>query len=128
MRGTIDHQSTATLVAMTSIALDQQIQGGSTVQVTAGKAFTLTHDVNGMAGDTAWTLTVLDCDSLTIGGNVHGGARTELHSHGPILITGMIHDTGTEVLWWAPSFNALGGIDPSAVVAKQNWGGFPDLY
>ncbi len=128
LQGTIDHQSTATLVAMSGVALDQQIRGGSVVQATAGKAFTLAHDVNGMPGDTAWTLTVFDCDSLTIGGNVHGGARTQLHSHGPILITGMIHDPGTDVVWWAPSFQAQGGIDPASVVVKQNWGGFPDLY
>jgi uncharacterized protein YjdB len=128
IKGTIDHQSTATIVASTSVSLDQQIQGGSIVQVTAGKAFTLAHDVNGMPGDTTWTLTVFDCDSLTIGGNVHGTARTELHSHGPILIAGQVHDPGTEVVWWAPSFVVQGGVDPAAVVIKQNWGGFPDQY
>jgi hypothetical protein len=128
IQGTIDHASTAILVATGGIAIDNQINGGSAVQVMAGRAFTAAGDVGGTNGATVSTLTVFDCDSLAVGGNIHNGAQAELHSHGPITIAGAVHDSGTTVVWWAPSLVVTGGIDPAAQVVKENWGGFPDQY
>ena len=77
---------------------------------------------------TASTLTVSNCNSLTVVGNVQGGVQVKLHSHGAVSIGGQLHDRNTVVLWWAPSFTVSGGISGGAQAIKQNWGDFPDSY
>jgi hypothetical protein len=128
IRGKIDHASTADLTAATSISIDDQIDGGSQVQVTAGAGFSLGNDVTGNNMGTASTLTVWNCSSLTVAGNIQGGVQVKLHSHGSISIGGQLHDHNTLVLWWAPSFTVSGGIKAGAQAIKQNWGDFPDSY
>jgi len=128
IQGTIDNASSATLAASGDIAIDDQINGGSAVQATAGGAFSVARDVAGSAGGTGSALTVLDCTSLAIGGDVHAGAQAKLHSHGPITISGAVRDRSTVVLWWAPSFVVTRGVERGAQVVKENWGGFPDQY
>jgi uncharacterized protein YjdB len=128
IRGKIDHASTANLTAATSISIDDQIDGGSQVQATAGAGFSLGNDVNGDKRGAASTLTVWNCSSLTVGGDIHNGAQVMLHSRGPISIGGQLNDPNTLVVWWAPSFVVSGGINGGAQAIKQNWGGFPDTY
>jgi hypothetical protein len=124
--GSIDNASSATLTAPVGIKVDQQISGGSSVQATTSGPFTIAQDVGG--GGPPTSLTVFDCDSLGVQGDIHGGAQAKLHSHGPIVINGQVHDRGTLVLWWAPSFIAMGGVRPPNEAVKENWGGFPDQY
>jgi hypothetical protein len=138
IRGQVNHGSSATLVAATGVAIDDQINGGSVVQVTAGGAFTVVNGVGGHLagppgpgappGGASSALTVFDSDTLSVGGDIHDGAQAKLHSRGPIQIGGAVHDPGTVVLWWAPSLAVRGGIGPGAQVVKQNWGGFSDEY
>jgi trimeric autotransporter adhesin len=128
IRGKIDHASTADLNAATTISIDDQIDGGTQVQVTAGAGFSVGTDVTGSNMGAASTLTVWNCSSLTVAGNIQGGVQVKLHSHGSIAIGGQVHDHNTLVLWWAPSFAASGGIKGGAKAVKQNWGDFPDSY
>ena len=128
IRGKIDHASTADLNAATTISIDDRIDGGSQVQVTAAAGFSLGSDVTGSDLGTASTLTVWNCSSLTAAGNIQGGVQVKLHSHGSITIGGQVRDHNTLVLWWAPSFAADGGINGGAQAIKQNWGDFPDSY
>ena len=128
IRGKIDHASTAILTAASGISIDDQINGGSQVQVTAGASFSLVNDVNGNQNGLPSTLTVWNSTSLTIGGNVHGGVQVKLHSRGPISVAGQVSDQNTLVVWWAPSFVVSGDINGGAQAIKQNWGGFPDTY
>jgi uncharacterized protein YjdB len=127
VKGNINNGSSAILMAPTGIIIDQQIAGGSALQATTSGAFTVAQTVGG-GGPGATSLTVFDCDSLGIQGDIHGGAQAKLHSHGPIVIAGQVHDQGTQVLWWAPSFVARGGVSPPKEAVKENWGGFPDQY
>lgn len=126
VRGKVDHGSVVTLVATAGVTIDNQISGGSTVDATAGGPFSVGQGVGGGPGASA--LTVFDCTSLTVGGDVNRGTQAKLHSHGPIGIAGAVHDPDTKVLWWAPSFKADGGVSPPSDAVKQNWGGFPDQY
>lgn len=128
IRGKIDHASTATLTAATSIAIADQIAGGSQVQVTAGAGVSVGNDVTGTSGGMASTLTVWNCSSLAVDGDIDGGVQVKLHSHGAIAIAGQLHDHNTLVLWWAPSFVVSGGTKGGARAIKQNWGDFSDSY
>jgi hypothetical protein len=128
IHGKIDHASTATLTAATTISIDDQIDGGSQVQVTAGAGFSLGNNVTGSKMGTASTLTVWNSSSLTVAGTIQGGVQVKLHSHGSITIGGHVQDHNTLVLWWAPSFAVTGGISGGAQAIKQNWGDFPDSY
>jgi uncharacterized protein YjdB len=128
IQGSIDKKSSAVLTATAGVTIDNQINNGSAVQVTAGGPFTLAQSIGGNTGPVVSSLTVYQSNSLTIGGDIHNGAQVKLHSFGAILIGGAVHDPGTLVLWWAPSFTATNGVMPPAQAIKNNWGGFPDQY
>lgn len=126
VQGKVDHGSVVTLAGTAGIAIDHQITGGSTVNVTASGPFTVGNQIGGGPG--VVVLTVADSDTLVVHGDISGGTQAMLHSHGPITIMGHVHDPGTQVVWWAPSFVVTGGVSPPWEAMKQNWGGFPDQY
>lgn len=128
VKGNVNNGSSAALVASTSVAVDQQVAGGSNVQVTAGTAVTIGQSVGGQRNGTATTLSVFNSNSLTIAGDVNGGALAQLYSVGPMTIAGSVHDPATDVEWWDPttgeSLTVVGGVMPPAQVVDTNWNNF----
>jgi uncharacterized protein YjdB len=124
IQGSVQNGSSATLTAATSVVIEQQVANGGTVQVTASGPFTLGQTLTGQQAGTPSTLTVYKSDTLSIAGDVDGGAVAKIYSLGPMTIGGAVHDPGTQVVWWGPSLNVVGGVMPPATVVEQNWGGF----
>jgi hypothetical protein len=123
IKGSVTGASSAALSAAQRITIDQQVQGGSQVQVRAGGAFTLGQGIAGAKGVTS-NLTVFDSDTVAIVGDVRAGAIAKLYSRGPMTISGSVRDANTQVVWWGTTLTVVGAVLPPAQVVKQNWGGF----
>ena len=91
-------------IGQTGGANDRKISGDSLVSAMAGGNI----DIGGGIGDSYTVVDFVAHDSVSIGNDISGGAHVQILAvNGLWNMGGIIKDSGTQVLWWAPNMTKV---------------------